>query len=112
LGSYTSSIFTLDFIPPTTVEAADGKIVQGVNLTAGLNPSWVFRHPSLKDIVYAVQENTNGSVIVGRLSEGGKKLDVLGEISTGGGFPFVFPSLLSSPPSSFTADLSSPFFLI
>ncbi|KAL7413148.1 Lactonase, 7-bladed beta-propeller-domain-containing protein [Mrakia frigida] len=87
LGSYTSSIFTLDFTPPTTVEAGDGKLVRGFSLTAGLNPSWVFLHPTLENIVYAAQENTNGSVIVGRLSEGGKKLEVLGETSTGGSFP-------------------------
>ena len=45
------------------------------------------KHPSLVDIVYAVQEVEDGGVIVGRLSEGGQQLEVLQEASTGGAFP-------------------------
>lgn len=89
-GSYSgSTIFTADFTPPSSVDAADGKLVQGKNLTTGTlgQASWVVKHPSIKDIIYAVQEVENGGVIVGRLSDEGHELEVLQEASTGGAFP-------------------------
>ena len=88
VGSYTNDIHTLNFTPPSSPSAKDGRLVAGPSLPAGFSPSWVTQHPTLPDIIYAVLQNrTVGSVMVGRLSADRKSLTVLGTALSGGGAP-------------------------
>lgn len=77
-GGGPNTIQSLIFTPPSSVDARDGKLVEGPAYPAILSPSWVTRHPTIPDLFYSVVQNTtDGGVAVGRLSADRKSYQIL-----------------------------------
>ncbi|CDZ98813.1 WD40/YVTN repeat-like-containing domain [Phaffia rhodozyma] len=86
LGSYTDSIHTVYFQPPSAPGVRDGKLTVGDSHKVMNSPSWVARHPTFDDLVYTVGEE-DGKVAVIRVSADGKTFNVEATASTQGEGP-------------------------
>ena len=81
VGSYTSSVSLLTFDPsssPPTLKLSSSAEV-------GHHPSWITRHPALKDIAIATVEQSDGKLAVLKIV--GDKVEVAANVSSGGEDP-------------------------
>lgn len=94
LGSYTDSIHTLYFTPPSDPGATDGTLTVGPSHKVIDNPSWVAQHPAYPDLVYTISEDEekDGKVVVARVSDDASSLKIEAEVSSQGPAPYVPPS--------------------
>jgi 6-phosphogluconolactonase (cycloisomerase 2 family) len=82
VASYTSSIPTLAFDP----EASPPSLTLFSTTEVGNNPTWLTRHPTKKDLVFATIEQSEGKVAVLKVDSEGKT-SVINTISSHGADP-------------------------
>ena len=71
VGSYTDSIYTLEFDPaPPGGGTPTLKLVSQVNV--GHHPSWIEAHPSDRSLIFTGLEQADGQIVVVKYDKDGK----------------------------------------
>lgn len=84
VGSYTTSIATLEFDPSAT-PSPSLKVISSVK--SAQNPSWIALHPTDRTLLYATIEQTEGMVQVFKINLEDGSLEFVKEASSGGADP-------------------------
>lgn len=84
VGSYTDSIYTLEFDPaPPGGGTPTLKLVSQVNV--GHHPSWIEAHPSDRSLIFTGLEQADGQIVVVKYDKDGKGHKIDEATCTSGG---------------------------